>query len=435
MKKIYLSSLLLGLLAINTACEDIDESAIFQADFQKILMLKTNGIVDLTIYKTGENSTYELSIMKNGTSPEKTAEAVICPMNKEELKVYNETRGLSLEALPENCYELAGQDMFFNANERYKKVNLTLHTNNIDELADTEKDYVIPLILKSETDSVSSAQNILIVRPNVIIPSVTFTKKGLQAQYCGKGTTTLTIPLELQIENKWDFTCTVEVDETKAGNHPLLQNGYTLENNGVVTFSKGNKTANLTVTVNRTETTELDMNTYVLPLVLQSISLETFQKDNDAYLLGVNSKFPLEASMLSTNAQEPSEGPLANVLDGKIGTFFHSAWSVAVEGKHYVQVNLPNTISSFMFSYTNRDSNGNAALAWFDVETSNDGQTFTPLKSYAWDADSLPGGGAEVFNSTKLESTSPFKSIRFICKQNFTGGAFFVWSEFSLYAL
>lgn len=140
-------------------------------------MLKTNGIVDLTIYKTGENSTYELSIMKNGTSPEKTAEAVICPMNKEELKVYNETRGLSLEALPENCYELAGQDMFFNANERYKKVNLTLHTNNIDELADTEKDYVIPLILKSETDSVSSAQNILIVRPNVIIPSVTFTKK------------------------------------------------------------------------------------------------------------------------------------------------------------------------------------------------------------------------------------------------------------------
>ena len=87
MKKIYLSSLLLGLLAINTACEDIDESAIFQADFQKILMLKTNGIVDLTIYKTGENSTYELSIMKNGTSPEKTAEAVICPMNKEELKV------------------------------------------------------------------------------------------------------------------------------------------------------------------------------------------------------------------------------------------------------------------------------------------------------------------------------------------------------------
>lgn len=88
-----------------------------------------------------------------------------------------------------------------------------------------------------------------------------------------------------------------------------------------------------------------------------------------------------------------------------------------------------------MFSYTNRDSNGNAALAWFDVETSNDGQTFTPLKSYALDADSLPGGGAEVFNSTKLESTSPFKSIRFICKQNFTGGAFFVWSEFSLYAL
>ncbi|MDE5611614.1 MAG: fibronectin type III domain-containing protein, partial [Odoribacter sp.] len=43
---------------------------------------------------------------------------------------------------------------------------------------------------------------------------------------------------------------------------------------------------------------------------------------------GSSTQIVLTAADLSTNAQEPSEGPIANLLDGNTKTFFHTAWSV-----------------------------------------------------------------------------------------------------------
>ena len=49
----------------------------------------------------------------------------------------------------------------------------------------------------------------------------------------------------------------------------------------------------------------------------------------------------LKAEHLGTNAQEPSEGPIANLIDGNTATFFHTAWSVAIPGPHWRQIRLP----------------------------------------------------------------------------------------------
>lgn len=437
MKKIYIATLLSGVLAMQTGCTDVDENEIYQKEFHKIIMLKTDGVLDLTIYNTGEDSNYEFSIMKSGTSPETTANAYLAPMSEEELQTYTGDRGLDFKEIPADCYELSDKELNFSSNERYKIINVALHTEMIANLPASESDYVIPLILKSENDSVSENKKILIIKPDIIIPSVIFKQSGLVTQYCGKGQTTIEVPLELQIDNKWDFTCTVGVDESKIQGNTLLSKGYTLANNGVVSFSQGNKSAVLKVTVDRTEAglEELNMETSVLPLVIQHVSLETFGRDKEAYLLGVNAQYPLEVNMLSTNAQEPSEGALSNILDGVLGTFFHSAWSVPVDGDHYVQVDLPESYSSFIFSYTNREANGDAALGIFDVSVSSDKKNFTTIKTFNKDVDGLPGAGAGVFNAPELKSDSPFSSIRFTCKKNWNDGAYFVWSEFSLYVL
>lgn len=439
MKKIYLASLLLGLLATQISCNDVDENEIYQNEFHKILLLKTNGVLDLTVYNTGEDSNYEFSVLKSGTSPETTANAYLAAMTKEELKTYTDEHGVNFQEIPSNCYKLSEEDLFFDSNERYKTINVSLHTDMIAQLPEIEADYVIPLMLKSENDSINETYNTLIIKPQIIIPAVVFKQSGLVTQYCGKGTTTLEVPLELQIDNKWDFTCTVEVDESKLQDNTLLNKGYTIANDGVVTFSKGNKSATLKVTVDRTELNELDMETYVLPLSIKSVSLATFEKDKEAHLLGVTAKYPLTGEMLSTNAQEPSEGALVNILDGKVGTFFHSAWSVSIEGNHYVQVDLPESHSAFIFSYTNRESNGTNALALFDVSVSSDKKNFTTIrtfdKSVNNNADGLPNGAAGVFNSPKLETNTEFSSIRFTCKNTWGNTAYFVWSEFSLYAL
>ena len=95
-----------------------------------------------------------------------------------------------------------------------------------------------------------------------------------------------------------------------------------------------------------------------------------FEFDTNPFILVASvEKYSLTADMLSSNAIEPSEGSLANLLDGDIGTYFHSAWSVSIADKHYVQVKLPVSTKTFRFTYTNRSNNGNAALAWFNLYT------------------------------------------------------------------
>ena len=139
-------------------------------------------------------------------------------------------------------------------------------------------------------------------------------------------------------------------------------------------------------------------------------------------------KVELTAGMLSSNAVEPSEGSLANLLDGDVETYFHSAWSVAVEGSHYLQVALPTETTAFNFYYTTRSANGSAAPAKIIIEGSLDGVSFNKISTLT---DGLPTGGKETYNS-KIMVGKPFKIIRFSVPENATGGNFFVWSEFGM---
>lgn len=437
MKKKNIIYILLGALLTNIACEDVDKDEIYKGKFDKILLLDQSGTTDITLYKTGEDTDYEISVLKSGTMPETKASAQLRSMTNEEYAKYTEATGTEYLQLPSDCYLLENAEMDFMPNERFKTVKITMHTSRIDEVAIDGKEYVIPLILKSERDSVNAEKNILLLKTQVVIPSVSFKESGLINRYVGKRKTSFEIPLKIQIENKWDFTCKVKVDAAAAQGHPLLSKGYVLENEGVVTFTKGNNLATLKVNIDRDEAelNEVSRESMVLPLILESISIPTFAISEKPHLIGISCKYPLTASMLSTNAQEPSEGAIPDMIDGSIGTYFHSAWSIQVDEPHYAQVTLPEAVSSFAFTYVNRSSNGNAAMKRFKVEVSDNGKDFTPLKEYSQAVDNLPTGAAGEFNSVVLTPDKPVNNIRFICLENWTGEKFFVWSEFRLYAL
>ena len=67
----------------------------------------------------------------------------------------------------------------------------------------------------------------------------------------------------------------------------------------------------------------------------------------------------LKTSNFSTNAQEPSEGPMKNICDNNYGTYFHSLWSYRDEstGVHYLDVSLPKSMKDFAFGYVSRYEN------------------------------------------------------------------------------
>ena len=74
---------------------------------------------------------------------------------------------------------------------------------------------------------------------------------------------------------------------------------------------------------------------------------------------GQGTQLSLTARNFSTNAQEPTEGPMKNICDNNYATYFHSLWSYRDEttGEHYIDVSLPKSMKDFAFGYVSRYNN------------------------------------------------------------------------------
>ena len=101
------------------------------------------------------------------------------------------------------------------------------------------------------------------------------------------------------------------------------------------------------------------------------------------------------AEFLSTNAQEPTEGAMANIVDADLSTYFHSIWSAGwakghdeSEGNapHYLQVTLPQPVSGVALKMTKRWKNANQAdnaPTVVEIQASTDGGTsFATVPGY-----------------------------------------------------
>lgn len=66
-----------------------------------------------------------------------------------------------------------------------------------------------------------------------------------------------------------------------------------------------------------------------------------------------------DAGQWYTNAQEPTEGPIKNLTDGDVSSFFHTIWSATgPDEDHYIEATLPNAADKFYISFIKRnDSN------------------------------------------------------------------------------
>lgn len=449
MKKILMALCLFGFLLAHTGCEDNKDE--FLGDYDTILYFKNSGAQALTLYKTGVDTEYRLIVDKAGSNAAASTDVNINVMDASALDIYNAENGTSYRALPAACYELGATNLAFASGDLYKHAGVTFKTDVIDELPELEVgNYVLPLQLTDSPDSINAEKNQVLLVPTVVIPSVYFTQTGYTVNSftdAGPTETTFTLPIALPMTNQWSFDCVVEKDEDllDAYNQEneldlalLPVANYTLSNNGTVPFTPDYDSKSLEIKVNRTN---LNYGNYVLPLRLVSCTQAGFVIDpaRNTSLYGISyvpdesrlTPVALTAGMLSSNAVEPSEGSLANLLDGNVETYFHSAWSVSVGATHYVQVDLPAESTALKFNYTTRSSNGSAAPAEVIVSGSADGVTYSTIGKLK---EGLPTGAAQSYVSPVLVG-KPFKHLRFTVPVNATGGVFFVWSEFGLKTL
>ena len=118
---------------------------------------------------------------------------------------------------------------------------------------------------------------------------------------------------------------------------------------------------------------------YVEPVSKHIATLKKAAQLSDIFYLQTKCGLVKDATQFSSNAVEPKEGALANLIDGNYSTFFHSAWSVSVEGTHHLQVEVSEPVESFSFYFKKRHNNNNNRPTDVTILGSNDGATFTEI--------------------------------------------------------
>lgn len=421
MKKSIIASVC-GLFMLFAACDNYDNLIPHQYD--TVLSMKQYGEQNMTLYRTGEDTKYEITVIKTGSVPDNSAKVNVKAMSEAQFVNYLNNTGKKYKRLPDNCFTIENSTLEYLGEDSWKYAVVSVKFDEAESYVRAEPgNYVIPVVLSSETDSVFAGKNELILKlAEVVTPVVSFS--NIASLELPKEGGVVSIPLNMQIDNQWNFSVKVELDEEST-----TLEGVELENDGVAVFEPGNNGV-LNVKVG-----PMNQISGTIGLKIAAVEGMEFEYGEGTQIVPVKmEKYPLTVEMLSSNAVEPSEGSLANLLDDNIETFFHSAWSVAVDGKHYVQVTLPQGVKKFAFSYTNRSTNANAALIWFNLFGGANADALTLVKGFNWDTDALPWNvPAGVYESPVLEVDSPVQVLRFENNAGAGFNAFFVWSEFSLY--
>ena len=142
-----------------------------------------------------------------------------------------------------------------------------------------------------------------------------------------------------------------------------------------------------------------------------------------------------DASKFYSNAKEPSEGSYEALLDGTYETFFHSSWSVSVEGTHYLQAELSAPTQKFQFYFKKRSQNNNNRPTTIVISASNDGENFTEIQTIN---EGLPTSDAVIDSlSDVIDLGAAYKYVRFTIPETNNGQkkgdhVFFTFSEFYL---
>ena len=125
-----------------------------------------------------------------------------------------------------------------------------------------------------------------------------------------------------------------------------------------------------------------------------------------------STRITLIASQLSSNAQEPKEGPIKNLVDNDPNTFFHTKWSAdGLPWPHWIDVKLNDPIENFTFNLQNRatkDQQSSPADA--DLFISNDGVTWEKIVSHM---SGFPTPAGAEYTSDVIRAGKTFTYFRF----------------------
>ena len=93
MKKILMISLLFSLTVGFVACDDNKDE--YLSDYSTIVYFRNSGEIPLTLYKTGEDTEYQLTVNKSGSDLASVTDVEVAVLDDAALDAYNAQNGTS----------------------------------------------------------------------------------------------------------------------------------------------------------------------------------------------------------------------------------------------------------------------------------------------------------------------------------------------------
>lgn len=147
----------------------------------------------------------------------------------------------------------------------------------------------------------------------------------------------------------------------------------------------------------------------------------------------------VDASQLSSNAVEPTEGSLAALIDNDRSTFFHTTWTETntTGDWHYLQVDLRASYKQIVLKYTKRQGNNSGTPVKLHVYATN-----TPDAAGGWEDLGIQtctyGYESAQTGILPLSLGNGYRHVRLTVEetadnQKVNGNLFFYWSELHAY--
>jgi len=433
-------------LALLAAAACADHRSDYMEEFQTMVYFRNGGEQELSLFRTGEDGLYQIPICKSGRNLNGEISAVLIPFDEAQISMYNITYETDYKLVPASCYQfvdqngspLASQDnvaVDFGPTDPYKVVTLCVNTNEVSALqeADEDAEYVLAFQLFSG-GKVSADINYILLKPTIDVPQLALLNAGEEPhKYTPaskeKETYKNTVSLNMD-ENRWDFTCSLEVkdaqwlaqyNQSKGTKYELLPSALFELPGKVLTFNQGTTEVSFDITITRTGMEMLKE--YALPIELVSCSKKEFKIDskNNVFVLVLRldpDQITISEEMISVSTQAPGDGGGAPALiDNNVLTYWHSVYSKhngdPVYGE-YVDIALKTPLKSIVFSYCTRSQNGNGVPVCVAVWVRN--ETSEPWKQVGEDIETdemLNSVTAQWITLPVLTADSSFRYIRF----------------------
>lgn len=447
MKKLYIASSLVALMLAGASCSNNYD--IYPEQYDKVIMIKDAGAKTMTVYSTDTKAPYQMTILKGGVSAGKAVTATLRAMTSEEFSDYLAESGRPYSMLPADCFsftadgQTSSMEIQFGADETYKTVAVYINAANFGTYMEGYESSIyrptLPVVLESNDASINSEGSETFIIPSYVEPSLDLESTGLVE--LDRSGNTMSFEVSLPIENQWDINFKVALDPDYVDAYNAANaTSYTCASADAVsglqdsyTLAKGQRSIKISFNLDPTKLAYTD----VVPVKIYDCSVPgiVIDPDANAFIAPVKRRINITVGMLSTNALEPSEGSLANLLDGDPATFFHSAWSVSVAGTHWLQVALPDAYSTVQIEYWNRISGSTNTPAWFNLYTGTSEDNLTLFKAYSWDGDGLKGGSGEKNILAPIYFDAPQSVFRIENTGSWNGNVFFVMTEFRMYTI